>query len=341
MANHIVALTYNVCFGCMLASKGNPNYKLDKTAEYIAKYCYHNRLIVGKNCLNNIRTTINNVHSNYGSLDLVGIQEASKWQDIILIRSLQNLICISSMGGSEDMVSLYNPKKFRLDYVTSGNTSYGNDGRPCQILLLNKNDTNEKYMFVNVHFGHHQNKTQLEDKLNRIISQGLYTRGTGYNLNLVNTHQGIKLDDKTIKSYNKIIFMGDTNDHGKDLWRGFKINGRTTKSIKPPYTCCVPEGRKTYLRKTSGKSDDDKYGDYILINDKLRFITNNGVPKNFNKRGLVFPTSDHLPVVAIIKSATELSTGWSVSPSKSRKKQILKTTKKIIRKVIKRTTLKK
>ena len=134
--------------------------------------------------------------------------------------------------------------------------------------------------------------------------------------------------------------MGDTNDHGKDLWRGFKINGRTTKSIKPPYTCCVPEGRKTYLRKTSGKSDDDKYGDYILINDKLTYKIRNGVPIYFEKNGLVFPTSDHLPVVAIIKS-TGLSAGGSVSPSKSRKKQILKTTKKIIRKVIKRTTLKK
>jgi hypothetical protein len=65
------------------------------------------------------------------------------------------------------------------------------------------------------------------------------------------------------------------------------------------------------------------------------------VPIYFEKNGLVFPTSDHLPVVAIIKSAEGLSAGGSVSPSKSRKKQILKTTKKIIRKVRKRTTLKK
>lgn len=117
MANHIVALTYNVCFGCMLASKGNPNYKLDKTAEYIAKYCYYNRLIVGKNCLNNIRTTINNVRSNYGSLDLVGIQEASKWQDIILIRSLQNLICISSMGGEEVKIWYHCITQKNLDWI--------------------------------------------------------------------------------------------------------------------------------------------------------------------------------------------------------------------------------
>ena len=298
MANQIVAMTYNVCFGCMLGSKGSTNYTRDGTALYIATHCYHNR-----NCLNNIKTTFDNVLSNskYGSLDLVGIQEASKWQDIIEAISLKNLICISSREINEDMVSLYNPTKFTLDYVTSGNTKPG-DGRPGQILLLTEKTTNEKYMFINVHFAHLQTKKQLEDSLDKII-KGLYVQGTGTNLDLVSTKGSITLDDKTIKSYNKVIFMGDTNDHGTvNLWKGFKINGETTKSIKPPNTCCVPESGKNYLRGTGGLNDS-KLGDYILINDKLNFITNNEVPMGFNTNGSVFPTSDHLPVVAVINSA--------------------------------------
>jgi exonuclease III len=53
------------------------------------------------------------------------------------------------------------------------------------------------------------------------------------------------------------------------------------------------------LRKS--KSNDKNYGDYILINDNLKYIVENIVPVSFVYNAKKTPTSDHLPVMSILR----------------------------------------
>ena len=108
------------------------------------------------------------------------------------------------------------------------------------------------------------------------------------------------------------MVCGDFNDHGNaDFWdEGFcpftNLIGtndilRLTKvksQHKPPFTCCI--GRN-HLRGTPpwpnvGEADD-KYGDYILVNDRLDSKLK--IPDNstFEQDARIHPTSDHLPII--------------------------------------------
>jgi hypothetical protein len=110
-------------------------------------------------------------------------------------------------------------------------------------------------------------------------------------------------------NYNLIV-LGDFNDNSyikkENYFRNlkpFKYSDMIFKDIKvsccitnkPPNTCCVGD---TNLRSLINK--DQFYGDYILINDSLISIMQL-VPPNFNQDGNTFPTSDHLPIIHLIK----------------------------------------
>ena len=105
----------------------------------------------------------------------------------------------------------------------------------------------------------------------------------------------------------EIIFMGDTNFPNVNIWqkslefkplRYMGINiGVSADNTQPPNTL-HPGGDVSPSRNIG---DYSQIGDYVLISDKLKYDINNAIPSNFNPRITTFPTSDHLPVVSVIR----------------------------------------
>ena len=131
----IVAMTYNVCFGCMysdieLDDKGNVKKTgtgvYDVTSRELIKTCTDKKNAdENKNnvCLSNIQDVFKKAKQNFNGLDLVGIQEASNWDKLIEKSPLLDLAYINHKVESADMVSLYNKTKFNLDAFIVGNLS--------------------------------------------------------------------------------------------------------------------------------------------------------------------------------------------------------------------------
>ena len=332
--NRIVAMTYNVCFSLMAN---------------IANY-------------NNIKKVFNNVATEFGPLDLVGIQEpANNWWHLINeTPALNSLSFVHSREARAHLISLYNPKKFNLDaFIPSDIRLKGKNtpqGRPSHILFLTHISSGKKYIFINIHNGHGDDYKHLEEELSKKIVKNLDPTHSviisipGYNnyhgekndpkdpkpvipydpnlplnrhqINYIPTMQ--KTDYSSIISSNTydIIFMGDTNFSSVNIWhkslkftplRHMNINvDVSSNNIPPPQTCCSD------LRIKIG--DDTQIGDYILISDKLKYEITNVIPRSFNPDSRIFPTSDHLPVVSVIRLPS--STGPSVSHPSSSKTSI-------------------
>ena len=162
--NRIVAISYNVCFGCMSSNENSVN---DVTSETLSQLCVAEAIAKDKNvCLNNVQTVFENVKKEFGPIDLVGIQESSKWDEIIDTPALKDLLYIHHKEVFEDMVSLYNYQKFKLDAIIIGNL-HETQGRPYQILFLTHKLTDKKYIFINIHNGHKKHYKILEESLSK------------------------------------------------------------------------------------------------------------------------------------------------------------------------------
>jgi hypothetical protein len=75
--DRIVAMSYNVCFGCMYS---DANSAKDLTSQTLAQHCVNTAIAQKKNvCLGNIQTVFQNAELEFGPLDLVGIQESTNW----------------------------------------------------------------------------------------------------------------------------------------------------------------------------------------------------------------------------------------------------------------------
>jgi len=265
-SDRIVAMTYNVCFGCMYSDfsdtdgKEEGQSKFDATSRKLVTLCSIKKTEQGKNiCLFNIQTVFEFTKSQYGDLDLVGIQEASNWEALINTPSLNDLSYVNHVANKNaDMVSLYNHKKFKLDAFIVGNitskvlsdveiTVYDNktppteykyikkrgvDGRPYQLLFLTHRVSKQKYIFINIHNSHLYTREELVFALGQEKRALIPTNNThsfkkcDYDTN----NDNVKKYDyytiyenytDTIKHNNYgIIFMGDTNDQGRrDLWK--------------------------------------------------------------------------------------------------------------------------
>lgn len=270
-SHRIVAMTYNVCFGCMYSDmefddNGNVKEKgigrLDVTSQELIKTCTkqtNDEADKHNVCLTNIQAVFASVETAFQGLDLVGIQEASNWNTLIAKSPLLDLDYIHHKVESADMVSLYNKTKFNLDAFIVGNlskeefiikktnlktdkrpdgilnTDYTRtcDGRPYQLLFLTHKSSNKKYIFINIHNGHDNDRKKLIQALakeKRAFIPNADTvsfKNCTYQEDLEQkkammdpTTYTIQEDYKTtitVNSY-EIIFMGDTNDKKMKLW---------------------------------------------------------------------------------------------------------------------------
>ena len=214
----------------------------------------------------------------------------------------------------EDLITFYNSRIYKLLFFKT-DTLLKND-RPVHILFLKNLINNKNLIVINMHSYHYKNNEKKE--LDKILSNKLNikndilgiivnkdSKNKNYkNINYKNNINKINKEILDLKNPN-IIIMGDWNDHKNyDYWKSFKpfkytkinqIKNIIVKSSKPPKTCCV--GKKSLRPDTK----DKLYGDYILISDNLKFKKKNFIPKNYDLfDAYKFPTSDHLPVKAII-----------------------------------------
>jgi endonuclease/exonuclease/phosphatase family metal-dependent hydrolase len=325
----------------------NENSKHDRTAKDIAEHCYNKKKENGKNmCLENVLNVINN-----NTYDIIALQETVNWEYLydnssINSKAFINTSIQSNIGPYVNLTTFYNSCRFDLKRVYFGNIANDmKDIRPFQIILFNDKRTNKLFYFINLHNGH---KVAKED-LQRIITRSSLfvvpdTKSVDIQVPYNETSEkilfnydldsiiSIKSDTGPQKStepvgekiYYKevypIIMVGDFNDHGKhNYYRGLVVNTKTVtnQGSTPPISCCT--GKTTGIRSSTFNTDD-KYGDYILISDDFRFITNSQIVPGFNIDASEFPTSDHLPVEAVI--------GYGRSSGGKKYKKSLKRTRK-------------
>ena len=296
--------------------------KYDETAKVLALYCADQYRITGKNsCFSNVTENINTIITYFSRIDLLGIQEATGFvmdaEAWLTKKQLDNnLLFIHHQiqlksGKYAEMISFYNSNTFILDAVITGdivNNENISNGRPYQLLFLTKKNTGKKYIFINIHNGHGRswNKENLERNLSKNMNVFIPPSIQSYIRVVPEVCTTDYRNVLAVNNYN-IIFLGDTNDHGRlNLWNNdfipLKYTGIpsintiqvTAKGEQPPNTCCTGE------HSLRSKSDDDPwYGDYILINDRLNYTMNNTIPL-FNYNAQDVPSSDHLPIVAVI-----------------------------------------
>lgn len=154
-------------------------------------------------CIKNVNKYLN----SKSDLDLIAIQEASRYQHI----NLGHMNLIHFRADSEtDMVIFYRESRFNLVEQLTGHTS--NNDRPFLIAILEDKITKDTICFINLHASHNANylneiKTNIEPKLNG-------------------------------KVYDRIIIAGD---HNHDIGNGYNLYGTYiyAPSIRP-ITCCSP-----------------------------------------------------------------------------------------------------
>lgn len=103
--NNLKILSWNICWGCMTADDTS---HLDTTAQVLAEKCARTQV-----CLTNVAKLIDN-----DEYDIIGLQEATKYNDIILkSKNLQEMGCVHHAlyikGNTIDLTTFYNKQKFK------------------------------------------------------------------------------------------------------------------------------------------------------------------------------------------------------------------------------------
>ena len=154
-------------------------------------------------CIKNVNKYLN----SKSDLDLIALQEASRYQHINL--GHMNLIHFRAISKT-DMVIFYRKSRFNLIEQLTGHT-FNND-RPFLIAILEDKITKDKICFINLHASHN----------------------TTY-LNEIQTSINPKLNGKI---YDRNIIAGD---HNHDIGNGYKLNGMQIYAPNIKHiTCCSP-----------------------------------------------------------------------------------------------------
>jgi hypothetical protein len=282
-------LSWNISWGAM---SGNPN---DMSTKYLSlNKCYKeaNNNNNPKWCMNNVINFLINLDEHF---HFIGLQEASNWEYIInkLNKYKNNLFgVINTISGVAKLVTFYLKDLYIVIKIIEGHIL--KKGRPYHIIIFCHKITLKYYIIINLHNGHGNNTSVLEYHLSRHINE---------------------LSDELVNRRFRVIALGDFNDNNKfNYWKGLKpfknldnnVNDTLKNTVlsytkKPPKTCCVG---KTSIRKKLG--DDKMIGDYILINNKFKNIkliiphTNPHIKNGLEYNANINPTSDHLPIIAII-----------------------------------------
>jgi len=300
--DNLKILSWNICWECMSANN-------DK--HILAVYCKNT-----KTCLPNVVDLI-----EQEKYDIIGLQEAAKYKDIIdKSAKLQKMGCIhhalDNNGFIVDLTTFYNIRKFKVLAVKVGNL-FNKLGRPYHIIFLQYNITSDKYIIINLHNGHYVptkskvfSKDYLEKTLGANIEELFIVDSSETQKNFMNIEKK-KLSNGShlFKDIFKTIVLGDFNDRTENYWKGLQpfrdtsfpnlssIVVSSKEKTPPPITCC------TNNLRTEG--DNDLFiGDYILIDDSLKYSTNNTIVQYFMDNIKKKVTSDHKPVYAIIEIPT-------------------------------------
>jgi endonuclease/exonuclease/phosphatase family metal-dependent hydrolase len=259
-------LTYNICWECMTnSSKGS--------AGALGAVCHPitpGSLIT--TCAQNIAKLFEDIVAAGQHLDIVGLQEATRWQELIAQapHSLGTMKVAQQKKGRAEIVTLYNDTHLTLE---SAVYDILEPGRPLQILIFR-----EGLIFINLHQGHDKNIENLTGLLSAKLQHAIPEK-----------------EERRLLNHFRIIATGDFNDHHTPLrftrfqpFAGAGIN--TTIKVKTPLkTCCD-------VKTTNAHWNGGHYGDYVLDSVEAEA---NLIPQQYNYQGLY---SDHLPVLAQVKA---------------------------------------
>jgi hypothetical protein len=292
----VTVLSYNIC---MEAMTNNSNGKLSPShsAYPLGKKCIPvspgSRLTI---CAQGMANMIDGLAGsmNVASLDLVGLQEASRWGELshAAVKSLATMQSIGIKPKMSEMVSFYNPTKFTLTKSKGG--LLDNQDRPFLILVLQTVGQSSGVIFINIHAPHNW------------TGDGEYGLVTFDLLQKELSVAFTSLSPTVAERKYRIIVVGDFNETDWD-WSKSGTGGLTTNSWKPledagidtevslqntPFSCCQADG---VWDDGNGKiKQGHRGGDYVFDSASAAFLQ---VPDNYSVSELM---SDHLPMVALL-----------------------------------------
>jgi hypothetical protein len=308
-----LVLSYNICFEAMTNSQHGAS--IGKECTYLDPI-KRDITFCGVNIANMIDKTPNSMH--YANFDFVGLQEASKCNELVkyapgtIGASNMGMILSKAQGSSTvvdsnviqyvgaSMATFYDKNKYTLIDSCCSQFSNKDLTRPFHILLLQETATNDEIIFINVHTPHGHNEN--------LKYPGHYYSSfetVAFDLSAEALH--LQTFDPT-KNY-RIIMTGDFNETGWDwstgnmktkTWSPLKNAGvMTSVSISQfVFSCSQDNGDWESANGQRG-------GDYIFDSEAAAAINypsiyNFFTPGTFNNPAAkkTHLQSDHLPVVA-------------------------------------------
>jgi len=327
MNDEIRVLTYNLCWGCMSSAE---MHQMGKTSDKLALKCYDLQKTQRQNvCFENVQKTIDTaIEKQKIFYDFIATQESKininqiSSSYLKVMGYVQHTLKYDNKN-TVKMITFYNTARFKLLAASVGDLLYnGETGRPYQILYFRRKYTQKRYIFINLHSPHLKKKNKklnyktLTSQLSKNINLGHFPNSNKYakmeihmedgeyfpkQKNISNLLLQFRVIDKKKQPY--VIMAGDFNDHRNNYWKKinpfketkmFNFHKIEVKSPKrPPKSCCSSE-------RKSKKNDDDYVNDYILSNEKFEVFVPSRILLTFNPDSRTFPTSDHMPVEAML-----------------------------------------
>jgi hypothetical protein len=299
--DQIIVMTYNLSWGCMSTPPNTKNSTAIKLVEQCRKKSRELRMNLSETniCLNNIALIINGNFDSWDSthhtkikslndsfmFDFIATQESENWDKLkTKINNKYEAIVTTTARGLVKLATFYNKNKYTIKKSISFDLIPLRDGRLCHIIFCNNTYTSKKYAFINLHNGHGIPKDLLQFQFNENIKKNNCT-------DLFNS--------------STIIMGGDFNDHKEDFkdrkgpnyYINLELLTKKIQGPQPAKTCCTGDSS---IRR--GKGKDNLIGDYIIADAPELFIHDHFIPLSnswYNANN--YPTSDHLPYVAIIE----------------------------------------
>lgn len=265
----VVAMTYNVCFGCMTE---DPAVRAADGSD-LAQEC------ATRGCLQNVATLIDSINA-----DLLFVQEASNFAGLRARSSALSQMSVFHTQSGQECMATFVSSRFAIKHRVSGSLSQTNKGRPFLILIGKDTRTKRDVVLVNLHRSHNK------------------AHGKGYMASrfsaAVNAIPNVSVLDPVV------VCGGDFNDEGLNLWKGDWSPFKGCKSIElasvvvkstapPPASCCDQDHATKPFHKGKGKGKGAM--------DVCDFVLSNCPFTRHNHVAAVNPwTSDHLPVACTL-----------------------------------------
>jgi endonuclease/exonuclease/phosphatase family metal-dependent hydrolase len=239
-------------------------------------------------CLNNIAQFIIGFNS-FLHFDLIGLQEASRWEKIYeeIRTNMPYMKPINHGLYREQQVIFFDANKYQLQPGVSIIRSYlADNGRPFMIIFL-RTRNKENLCVINMHPGHKGDFNNFQRHLEQTFmgqknGSGYSTDGNNFQNFPTTVH--ILTDIMTKLQNNLIIMMGDMNFKPPKRYPflpQLAPNHRILHGASNSYTCCDSQ-----LQGRVNKA----YDHILASSNKI-----NHVIHNINR------ASDHLPVIAQIQ----------------------------------------